>query len=346
MNTRNTLGMILAVLVLGPGCRSAKSESPEAAPVKVVVRKALPADESRAFSYSGTIVESETIPLSFAVTGTVARVCVHEGQAVAKGQLLAEIDDATYKNTYAMMKTAEKQAEDAFNRLSRMYRNGNLPEIKYIEVESGLARARAAAAIAKRSLDDCRLYASTSGFVGKRSVDPGMIALPNVTSITIIKIDRVYARVPIPENDIAGVHRGDPATVRIGALGPQAHEGTVEDVGVEADILAHTYKIRIAVPNPDGAIRPGMVCMAVLRSPGRSRGPVVPNEAVLVDETGRNYVFALDAARQRALRTPVRIGALLADGIEIVEGLPAGAEVVVSGQHRLTDRAAVEIVSN
>lgn len=346
MNARNALCAILAILVVGPACRSAKIEAPEAAPLKVVVQKARPAEESRAFTYSGTIVESETIPASFSVTGTVARVLVREGQPVAKGQLLAEIDDATYKNTFEMMRVAEKQAEDAFTRLSRMYRNGNLPEIKYVEVESALARARAASAVARRSLDDCRLYASASGFVGKRSIDPGMIALPNIASITIVKIDRVFARVPIPENDIAGVRKGDPATVRIGALGVRSFEGTVEDVGVEADVLAHTYKIRIALDNPEGAMKPGMVCTASLQSPGRSRGPVVPNEAVLVDETGRNYVFTLDDARRQALRTPVKIGALLGDGLEIVEGLAAGTEVVVSGQHRLTDRAAVEPVSD
>jgi membrane fusion protein (multidrug efflux system) len=344
MNTRNACVVGFALLILVPGCRSSHDAAPGVDPIKVIVQKARPADGSQQFVYSGTIVESDTIPLSFAVTGTVARVLVHEGQAVVNGQLLAEIDDATYRNAYEMTRSAEKQAEDAFGRLSRMYKNGNLPEVKYIEVESSLARARAATAIAKKNLDDCRLHARAAGYVGKRAIDPGMIALPNVTSITLVKIEKVFARVPIPENDIALVRKGDPATVRIGALGSAPYEGTVEDVGVEADPLAHTYKIQIAVANPAGTIKPGMVCTAALRSAGRSHGTVVPTEAVLVDETGRNYVYTLDAARRKALRTPVKIGALLADGIEILEGLPADAEVVVSGQHRLTDQAAVVIV--
>jgi len=346
MKARNFCLAGIALVILFSGCRPARETGREIGPIKVVVRKVRTAEESRPFVYSGTIIESETIPLSFSVTGTVARVHVEEGQAVAKGQLLAEIDDATYRNSYEMTKAAEKQAEDAFTRLSRMYKNGSLPEIKYVEVETGLTRARAAAALAQKSLEDCRLYAGASGFVGRRSIDPGMIALPNVTSITLVRIDKVYARVPIPENEIAQVRKGDPATIRIGALGDQARTGTIEDIGVEADPLAHTYKIRIAVANPDGMIKPGMVCTAALPNPGRSRGLIVPAEAVLVDETGQNYVYKLDADRGKALRTPVKIGALFADGIEIREGLAAGAEVVVSGQHRLTDQAAVAIVTD
>jgi membrane fusion protein (multidrug efflux system) len=334
----------LALLILFSDCRTARDTASEAGPIKVVVHKVRSAEESLPFVYSGTIVESQTIPLSFSVTGTVVRVHVQEGQAVVKGQLLAEIDDATYRSAWEMTQAAEKRAEDAFHRLSRMYQNGNLPEVKYVEVESGLTQARAAAAVARKSLDDCRLSATVSGFVGKRSIEPGMTALPNVTSITLVRIDKVFARVPIPENDIALVHKGDRATIRIGALGDEARSGTVEDVGVEADPLAHTYRVRIAVPNSDGTIKPGMVCTALLRTPGQSRRLIVPTEAVLVDETGRNYVYTLDPSRGKALWTPVKIGALFADGIEIQEGLAAGAEVVVSGQHRLTDQAAVTVV--
>lgn len=243
-----------------------------------------------------------------------------------------------------MAKAAEKQAEDAFNRLSRMHKNGNLPEIKYVEVESGLQKARAAAAIAKKNLEDCRLYAAASGYIGKRSIDPGMVALPNLASITIVRIDKVFARVPVPENDIALLHKGDQAVIRIGALGSREFEGKVEDIGVVADPLAHAYKIRIAVPNPDRAIKPGMVCTAVIKGLEKGSGLVIPNQAVLFDETGRNYVYCLDQSGNKASLRYVKLGDLLQNGIRITEGLSEGEAIVVSGQHKLVDGAAVRIV--
>jgi membrane fusion protein (multidrug efflux system) len=343
MKPRDAFCTILAILVLFSGCPSSKDAATAARPVKVVVRKVAPAETGREFAYSGTISESESLPQNFSVTGTVTRVHVNEGDTVAKGQLLAEIDDSSYRDIYEMAKAGEKQAEDAFRRLSRMFKNGNLPEVKYVEVETGLQRARSAAAIARKNLDDCRLYASATGYIGKRSVDPGMVALPNLASITIVRIDSVFARVPVPENDIALVHKGDRAAVRIGALGSPEFEGKVEDIGVMADPLAHAYKIRIAVPNPGRAIKPGMVCTAVIKGLERSSGLVIPNEAVLVDETGRNYVYCLDPAGTRASLRYVKLGELLQNGIRITEGLNAGETIVVSGQHKLVDGSAVQV---
>jgi membrane fusion protein (multidrug efflux system) len=344
MKPKDVFSTILTILILFSGCRSSKDAATVSRPVRVAVRKVAPAETGREFAYSGTISESESLPQSFSVTGTVTRVHVNEGDAIAKGQLLAEIDDSTYRETGEMAKAVEKQAEDAFNRLSRMYKNGNLPEVKYIEVETGLQRARSAAAITRKNLDDCRLYASASGYVGKRSVDPGMVALPNLVSITIVRIDSVFARVPVPENDISLIHKGDGAAVRIGALGSREFEGKVEDIGVVADPLAHAYKVRIAVPNPGRAIKPGMVCTAVIKGQDRSSGLVIPNEAVLVDETGRNYVYCLDAAGTRASLRYVKLGELLQNGVRITDGLNASETIVVSGQHRLVDGSAVQVV--
>ena len=151
MKPRDAFCTILAILVLFSGCRFSKDAATAARPVKVVVRKVAPAETGREFAYSGTISESESLPQNFSVTGTVTRVHVNEGDTVAKGQLLAEIDDSSYRNTYEIAKAGEKQAEDAFRRLSRMFKNGNLPEMKYVEVETGLQRARSAAAIARRT---------------------------------------------------------------------------------------------------------------------------------------------------------------------------------------------------
>jgi RND family efflux transporter MFP subunit len=236
------------------------------------------------------------------------------------------------------------QAEDAYKRLTPMHAGGSLPDVKYVEAETGLRQAKAAAAIAKKSLDDCRLVATADGVVGKRSLDPGTVTVPNVTSITIVKIDKVFARVAVPENEIARVRRGQTAEIRIGALGGRDASGTVEEVGVLADVLAHSYKIKIAVPNPGGDIRPGMVCTAILRFPGQVRGLVIPNASLMVDESGRNFVYLVDAARQKAVRTFVKTGELVRGGIEIVTGLGPDDLVVTAGQHKLADQSSVQVI--
>ena len=312
--------------------------------VKVQIEKVKPADVSQELAYSGTIEESETIPLSFSSVGTVSKVFVSEGALVRKGQILAELDNATYQNTYAMMHASEEQAQDAYNRLTPMHKNGNLPDVKYVEVETGLQKAKAGESIARKNLDDCNLYATTDGYVGKRSIEPGMTALPNLTSITIVKINKVFARVSVSENEIALIHKGQKANITIGALGSASHDGTVEEIGVIADPIAHSYKVKIGVANKDLSIKPGMICSAIIESPSTFRGAVVPGRSVLVDESGKNYVYIV-SSQNKAMRKYIVTGQLLNGGIEVLEGLQINDTIVVEGQHKLIENAAVQIVN-
>jgi len=338
--------IIISILLLTLGmtaCNSSKDSKP--VPINVEVKIISVANDHDDFAYSGTIEESETIPLSFSVLGNVTKVLVAEGDSVKKGQLLATLDSTSYKNSYDMAWATAKQADDAFKRLSKMYKNGNLPEIKYVEVQTKLQQAMSTAAIAKKSLNDCNLYARTDGIIGKRSIEAGMMSTPNLTSITIVKIDKVYARIPVSENEISAIKKGQHAKIKISALTSSAFDGTIEEVGVMADPLAHTYTIKIGIQNADRKIKPGMVCNATIANTSGNRNLVVPSEAVMVDETGKNFVYTIDAARNTAVRKFVKVGKIVNRGIEILDGLKETERIVTSGQHKLVDHSPVHITN-
>ena len=292
--------------------------------------------------YSGTIVESESYPLSFSVVGTVSRVLVSEGDIINKGQLLAELNEESYTHAYEMTTASLKQAEDAYKRLKPMYDNGNLQEIKFVEVETGLQQAKSANYISKKNLEDCKLYSPISGVVGKKSIEVGMSAIPNMISISIIKIEKVYARVPISENDIASIKKGDKATIKIAALNDNIYEGIIEEIGVIADPIAHTYPIKIGISNSNKQIKPGMICNVIIsRSKNEQSELTVPSRAVLIDENGRNFVFIVN--QNKAIRKYVTIGKPLRNEIEVINVLNQGEQVVVSGQHKLVNNSLIQI---
>jgi membrane fusion protein, multidrug efflux system len=342
-----TLMMCFAFVGAGlslAGCSDSVAEKPlkdmavviEVAPVKVV-------DRYEGISYSGTIEESESTALSFAVPGRVSRVLVREGDVVYKGQLLAELDDRGFRNAYEIAQATLTQAEDAHRRLSPMHNNGNLPEIKYVEIQTGLQKAKSATAIAKKSLDDCRLYSPVNGVVGRRAMDPGMNALPNLVSIDIVQIEKVYAKVAISENDIASIGLEQPAAVTIGALDQRKFEGGVENIGVMADPISHTYKIKIGIDNSDRQIKPGMICHVALEKSAQGTRLSVPSRAMLIDEQGRKYVYVVKD--HKAVKRYVETGELLKNGVEIEDGLRAGEQIVVAGQQKLVDHSMVRIAN-
>jgi membrane fusion protein, multidrug efflux system len=344
MENKNYLLLAFIGIALSVWGCSGHSGNQNNTAVKVQVEKVKPADASQELAYSGTIEESETIPLGFSSVGTVSKVYVSEGTFVKKGQLLASLDHNTYQNTYAMMQATEQQAEDAYKRLTPMHKNGNLSDVKYVEVETGLQKAKAAAAIAKKNLDDCNLYATTEGYIGKRSIEPGMTAMPNLTSITIVKINKVFARVSVSENEISQICKGQKTKVTIGALGSAHYDGVVEEIGVIADPIAHTYNIKIGIANKDLLIKPGMICSATIEIPHAVYGLVVPGRAVMIDESGKNYVYVV-SSQNKAMRKYIVTGQLLNNGIEVQEGLQMHDTIVVEGQHKLIENTFVQIVN-
>lgn len=336
------LALLGALLSAGCGDGGARAtRTPD--PIAVEVQRPLPLAEGGTIGWSGTIEAAESIPLSFASIGTVARVLVSEGDIVRRGQVLAMLDTSSLRSMLDMALATERQAEDAYRRLEPMFRNSTLPEIKLIEAESNLARARASVALTRKNLADAALRAPVSGVVGRRAMDPGMSAMPNATSITIVRIETVHARVAVSEREIPSLRTGMPARVCIAALGDDMHEGSIAEIGVVADPVAHAYPVKIALRNPGARIKPGMICDVHLPTATASQGVAIPVEAMLVDESGRTYVFVAD--HDTAHRRDVVQTGFAAQGIVIGEGLSPDDLVVVAGRHKLTDGARIRIVS-
>lgn len=336
---------ILVIAGFIAGCNNAEANKIEKKIVNVEVQKADNDGFGSVIRYSGTIEESESIPLNFSIVGNISRVYVKEGEPVRKGQLLAVLNDVTFKNANEISLAALKQAEDVYSRMAPMYKNGNLPAIKMVEIETGLQQARSAAAMSKKNLDDCSLYSPVSGIVGRRSIEPGMSATPGISAITIVKIEKVFARVSVPENEIAAVKKGGRAFVKVPALGDMLLTGIVEETGVMADPLSHTYKVKIALGNSGKKLMPGMVCDISFEEPSLRSEIVVPNQAVTVDENGGKFIYTADPAAGRAVRKYVQTGRLMRDGIEITRGLNSGELVVVSGQQKLTSSSDIRIIN-
>jgi RND family efflux transporter MFP subunit len=210
-----------------------------------------------------------------------------------------------------------------------------------VEVETGLQQAKAAAALAKKNLDDCKLYAIVDGIVGRRSIEPGMGVGSALSAITLVRIDTVYARISVSEGEIAAIKRGMVSRVTVAALGNTPCNGVMEQIGVMADPLMHTYKVKVAIANKDHALLPGMLCNVAIADPQSHTGVVVPTGCVMVDDGGKHYVFVADTAKNIAQRREIVPGSFVKTGLEISAGLHAGEWIVVSGQQKLSDQSPI-----
>ncbi len=336
---------VMSAFSMFNGCTSNSKAKEAGYETRVEVQQVRYIDDRERIRYSGTIEESVTIPAAFAVNGIVSEVFVREGEKVQKGQLLATLDNATFQNAYLMAEATYKRAIDAVERLRPMHENGNLPDIKMVEAETGLQQATAALELAKKNLADCQLLAPEAGVVGRRSIEVGGGAAPGVTAIRIVQINRVKAVITVHENEISQLSQGMTALVSIPALGNRDWEARIDEIGVVADPLSHTYKVKLTIANRDHQIKPGMICNVVVIHSNDAPVLCLPIDAVQVDEHRNNYVFVVNTHEMTVHKNLVKTGEFLQDGLTVKDGLEADDIVVVSGQHKLYENAPVVVMN-
>jgi RND family efflux transporter MFP subunit len=330
--------------LLAWGCNSGEEKEaaatlPVQTPVKVKAVTRI--SEERVISVSGALEADKTAVLSFQVPGKIQRLGVDEGDFVARGTLLAELDPTDYRNGLNSADAALFRARDAFERYVPLLKEGAVAEQSFIEVKTSLAEAKAARDTARKALADTRLVAPFSGIVGTKGVEIGQTASPEVPAFTVVKTDLIYARVSVPEFEIGQVALGQNATIELPSLKGRVFHGKVSMVGVVADESTRTYPVKIELQNPDFFLRPGMIVEANILTETQIEALTVPGQAVVRDVDNLTYVFVTNDTGDMALRKRIELGSTYGDEIVVESGLAAEDVVVVAGQHKLADGAAI-----
>jgi len=339
---KKTILLTLSVLSL-VGCNQKKTVENSSYP-QVVVTEVTNVTSSGELHYSGSIEASQTIPLTFQTIGTVLQVLVNAGDAVHKGQLLATVDKADAQNMYDLTLAKYKQAKDAYNRLKEVHDNGSLPEIKWVEMESNLQQAESSVALAKNNLSKYALYAPDNGIIGSRHIEPGMAAIGSAMApLELIKIENVYVKISVPENEIGKIKKGLKATIKVSALDDKIFQGIVTNVGVVANQISRTYEVKITVKNPNLLLKPGMVCDVNLGVAVGKEMVVIPFQAIDEDKDKNKFVFVVNTTKQTVNKRIIRVGDYLNNNIEVLSGLSVGEKVVCEGKQKLSDNCKISL---
>lgn len=339
------------------------------APIRVETVVVSPDMIDNAQTYVGIVEEREATAVSFTSMGVVKRILVKEGQLVRRGQLLAEIDPATSRNSVEvahasldqakdMVKQAEatyNQAKDAYDRMKLLHDNGSLPEVKWIEAETRLAQATTALntahssvasatateKIARKGLADTRLYAPVGGVIGKKQLVAGETALPSQAVVNILDISTVKVKVAVPESEIGSINAGTSTSIKVDAIGRSYRGGRIEK-GVQADALTHTYDIRINVGNGDYKLLPGMVAnVSFIPNGAQVVGRMsIPVTSVQKKSDGTLFVWTVDK-NNAAHRTRVKIGETHGNYVTVVDGLGTDQRIVTAGYQKLSEGTKV-----
>ncbi len=263
---------------------------------------------------------------------------LHAQGAVSK----QDLDSAETQVSVAQAQVA--QAKAALDSAQQNWRIidvvGSRPE-DVQQARAQLAQAEAGLAMIRVQLRDSTISAPFAGMITQRNVEPGEVVSPQSTGALFMlsQIADVYVELAVPEERRAKIRPGQEALMDIDGLPGRTFRGRVEDVRPAAVVASRSFGVKVRVPNPDGALRPGMFARGAVVVGVRPQVLEVPERAVVTATSGPQVFVVKDG---RAVRQPVALGEHSGDGyVEITSGLAAGDPVVVEGQEGLSDNQPV-----
>ncbi|WP_029288582.1 efflux RND transporter periplasmic adaptor subunit [Pedobacter sp. R20-19] len=351
MNRINYLitGASFAILSGIVGCSSKKENkaTQDTINVKVIQLGSAAGDNAQSIVYNGTLQANKSIDLSFQVSGTIKSLAVQPGDFVKKGQLVAAIDETTYRSQYQAQAAQAKLAEENYKRTRTVFEKGSIAEIKMLEAKSNFDQAAAMAKATYQNIAHTKLYAPESGYIGEKNAEVGATASPGQPILKLLDTRSVEVLVSVPENEVNRYQTGDKATVRIEALNNEELEGRISEIGVLSLNNSANYNLKVKLDNPNQKLRPGMLSKVVFNSKSHhdhagSSEIVVPFQAVQVDEKGNQYVYVA-GSDNKAKRKQVKTGELYINGMAIKSGLESNERLITSGFQKLTDQSPIAI---
>lgn len=336
--------ILLITVCLGACRQSTAHEEKPSEKTKVIVKAVTCISENAVISVSGFLEADKTVPLSFLVPGKVNRVYFDEGDHVKKGQLLAKIEIDDYQSNLEIAEARLLKAQDAHDRLKPLCKDGAIAEKDFVEIKAGLAMAKAARNIARKKFVDTKLYSPIPGIIGAKNVEPGQTISAGMPVFTIVKTDRIFAKVGIPQSEIGKIVLGQKAMVTVQALEDTSLEGRVTLIGAMAEPRTRTYTVKIELANADYALRTGMIAKAQIVTGRKIEMITVPGKAVVRDAANMTYVFLVGNGLARAFKRRVFPGSVYQNEIEIKKGLKPDDLVIIGGQHKLSDGAPILVV--
>jgi RND family efflux transporter MFP subunit len=358
MAKKPTLIAMAAVLAM-VGCEDVQ-EAPEVIrPVRYEVVEG--SDSATRRTFSGVSKSGQESRLSFQVSGQVLEVPINVGDTVKKGDTIARMDPADYalqlqnaQASAAQSRAQERNAKATYERTRALYENQNASRqdldadrTAYESGRAGLEASHQQVRLRQRQLGYTHLKAPETGTLATVDIEVNEYVQAGELVATLLAGDQIEVSVSVPASVIRSIKKGAEAKARFNSLGGKVFAGTVTEVGVASVGGATTFPVTVRLTEGQDQVRAGMSADVTFVFASEKEGPrySLPISAVGEDREGR-FVFILEKtgdALGTVHRTPVEVGEIVSDGIEILDGVKPGDLVVTAGVSRIYDALQVRV---
>ena len=331
--------LLFPLLLLLLGCEERKEQKQNCYSVIPIEYEVVGQTSEEVYrNYVGAVSSEVEIPLVFVYGGTLVELYVHNGQAVRKGDIIAKVDDTSAKSLHETALATLRQAQDGYERLKKVYDDGGISEVRWVQMETDLEKARQSEISTRKHLEQCTLYASQDGVISMDKHLVGENVSPMQTFCRIIDLRKMNVEFSVPEKEIQFVKKGDVAFADIPSLGLKNIELEVVDKSIVANSFGHTYDVKTRVVSDNAKeILPGMVAKIRMTATALS-GIVIPSSCV---QTVADGIAVWVVENGKAFRRNIVPSDFVKNGVIVKSGLNHGDTIVTAGYQKLYNGAKV-----
>jgi membrane fusion protein, multidrug efflux system len=368
-----TAAVIFIVGLISAGCGDKKTGGPPPAP-EVAIVTIQPKPVVITTDLTGRTSANLVAEVRPQVGGIIQKRLFTEGSDVRAGQVLYQIDPATYQaaldNARAGLARSEANLSSIrlkADRLRELLAEKAVSMQDYDDAASALKQTQADIQYWQANVDAARInlkytsiIAPISGRIGKSSVTEGALvaAQQPIAMATIQKLDPMYVDITQSTADLLRLQRG----LKEGRLNQsEANQkkvqliledsstypltGTLQFRDVTVDPTTGSVILRAVFPNPNGVLLPGMFIRAVVKEGTNEKALLIPQQAISRDPKGNPFTLIVDAASKVQLRT-LTLDRAIGDQWLVTSGLAPGDRVIIEGIQKVKPGASVKIVSS
>ncbi len=314
-------------------------------------------------SANGQIEPNRTVAVQSLVSGMLTRVAIAEGDEVAQGQVLFQIDSRPFRaeldrlqSTLARDQATLVRARGDSVRFAGLAKDGYVTRQQLEQTFAEASALAATVAAGKASLERARLdlenttiKAPISGRTGQIMLRVGSLvrAQADPALLTINELQPVLVRFTVPEQAFeemrrrSGLDQALPVNI-VPNVGDSSQKitGTLTFIDNAVDRATGTVLLKARVPNADRSLWPGQFVSVGLELSVDQDAITVPSEAVVTTTNGA-FVYVVEEGK--AKRVVVKVGRPAGTLVKLDSGLVGGEQVIIEGQNRLQDGAKVEL---
>lgn len=343
MNKKSISNILLVSSLMSPISAAIANEQ---APVPVTIETISTRSFEDIIQEVGKINAIDSAALTFSAGEKITAIHFKDGDAVKKGDLIAELDSTKAKADFDKAKSSLGLAKTKLARIQNLLAKqpDALSPQDVDEMKEEVNLAKADFSQKKAALGDYQIIAPFNGQLSSFTQSIGSHIAASTTLVSIYNLNPVEVKYAISQNDLGKAAKGQTVTVTVEAFKEATFEGVVDYVAPAVDVSSGRVEIHARIDNPDNHLAPGMFAnVKQLFHKGNSH-LVVPQNSVLAQNDER-YVWLY--SNSGTTKQDVTLGKNTNDGYVIVNaGLKEGDQVITTGQQKLEINTPITIINH